>query len=53
MVVGSEGSGWSGLVGGFVVPDDSGEGEESLGDPGPDTVGFAVTVAFEVIELPI
>jgi hypothetical protein len=36
------------LVGGFVVPDGGGEGEESLADAGGDALGFAAAVAFEI-----
>ena len=38
--VGGEGAGWFGPVGGFVVPDGCGEGEESLGDAGGDALGL-------------
>ena len=48
MVVGDEAAGGSGLVGGFVVPDGGGEGEDALQDPGGDTVEFPAAVAFEV-----
>ena len=48
MVVGGEGAGWSGPVGGFVVPDRGGEGEEALADAGGDAVRFSCAVAFEV-----
>lgn len=34
-------------VGGLVVPDDGGEGEESLQDAGGDAGGGAPAVAFE------
>lgn len=36
------------MVGGFVVPDGGGEGEESLADAGGDALGFPAAVAFEV-----
>src|SRR5665809_104859 len=48
VVVGDERSGGSGLVGGFVMPDGGGEGEESLADACGDALGFAAAVAFEV-----
>jgi hypothetical protein len=48
VVVGEEGAGGSGLVGGLVVPDAGGEGEEALEDSGPDAVGGTAAVAFEV-----
>lgn len=48
MVLGGQGAGGAGLVGGFVVPDGSGEGEKPLAHAGPDTVGFSCTVAFKV-----
>ena len=48
MIVGDEAAGWSGLVGGFVVPDGCCEGEQPLEDSGCDAVGFPAAVAFEV-----
>ena len=36
------------MVGGFVVPDGGGEGEDALQDAGADALGFASAVAFEV-----
>ncbi len=48
VVVGDQAAGWSGLVGGFVVPDRCGEGEEALEDAGGDALGFSPAVAFEV-----
>src|SRR6266545_5751097 len=47
VVVGGEGS-EDGTVGVFVVPDDGGEGEESLQDAGGDAGEAARGVAFEV-----
>ena len=48
MGVGDEAAGGSGSVGGFVVSDRSGEGEESLADAGGDALGSLPAVAFEV-----
>jgi len=48
VVVGGEAAGGSGLLGGFVVPDRCGEGEESLEDSGADAGFGAAAVAFEV-----
>ncbi len=48
MVVGGEAAGWSGPVGGFVVPDRGGEGEDALEDAGDDALGFSPAAAFEV-----
>ena len=47
VVVGGQGSG-GGLVGGSVVPDGGGEGEDALGDAGGDAVDGACAVSFEV-----
>ena len=48
MVVGGEAAGGSWLVGGFVVPDGGGEGEDALEDAGCNALGFSSAVAFEV-----
>ena len=47
VVVGEQGSGGSWLVGGLVVPDGGGEGEESLQDACGDAWAGASSVAFE------
>ena len=47
VVVGVEAAGGAGLVGGLVVPDGCGEGEESLQDPHGDAGGAAGAVIFE------
>ena len=47
MVVGEQGAGGAWLLGGLVVPDRGGEGEESLQDARGDAGGGAPAVAFE------
>ena len=47
MVVGKQGAGGAWLLGGLVVPDRGGEGEESLQDARGDAGGGAPAVAFE------
>ena len=48
VVVCGEGAGWAGLVGGFVVPDYGGEGQEALQDTCYDTWFGASSVPFEI-----